>query len=124
MALAATATTTTQATTAQREAKQAEWNARAIALAEKAHATGTAHHIGENSSGAQLYRVPSWSHDGAIYLVSVWRCGDVLCCCTAGNYSRPCKHAGAALHAERQRKEALRSTTDEGLRTWAHGGAW
>lgn len=100
-----------------------QWNARAIVLATDSHADGTARHVGENAHGAQLYRIPSSSHDG-VYLVSVWPLGDVLCCCTAGSYERPCKHAGAALLAERQRQEAMRTRQDEPLRWWAHGGSW
>lgn len=110
--------------TAKAAGSRLEWNARAIVLAEQSHADGTARHIGTNDDGAQLYRVPSWSHDGAVYVVTVWPRGSVTCCCTAGSYGRACKHAGAALHAERQRQAAMTSRTDEGLRTFAHGGAW
>ena len=101
---------------------RAEWNARALELAEAKHTTGTARHIGTNEDGAHLYRVPSWSHDGAVYVGSVWPAGAVLCCCTSASYSRPCKHAGAALHAERQREAAMTTPQDEPARWYAHGG--
>ena len=100
-----------------------EWQARAITLAADAHASGTARHIGTNEHGAQLYRVPSSSHDG-VYLVSVWPHGAALCCCTAGSYERPCKHAGAAILAERARQEATNTTQNEPLRSFAHGLSW
>ena len=100
-----------------------EWNVRALELAEERHMTGTARWIGTNDVGAQLYRVPSWSHDGAVYLVSVWPHGDVLCCCTAAAYSRPCKHAGAALHAERQRTETSTGPSEQ-WSWWLAGGEW
>jgi hypothetical protein len=106
-------------------AKRAQWEARAICLASEHHLTGCARHIGRaDKSGAHLYEVPSWTHDGC-YVVRVWpTTGDLLCSCMAGTYGKPCGHSGAVLLAERQRVQAETSAgQSEAWRYWLNGGS-
>src|SRR5579859_2412863 len=90
---------------------RAEWNAHALEMADRRHVTGTARSIGACEYG-HVYRVPSRSSAGS-YDVLTREDGRVECPCTAGSYGRPCVHAGAALHAEERRQQAISSANDE-----------
>lgn len=106
-------------------ATQLEWEARAIVLAEEHHLTGCARHIGETGTGARLWKVRSQSSADGFHVVTFWeQTRGIVCDCVAGSYGRPCSHAGAALHGERQRERAMSSRTDEAMRSWMNGGAW
>lgn len=98
-----------------------EWIARCLDLAQERHTIGTPRHVGQNVHGAQLWQVPSRTHDGC-YLVTAWPHRSFSCCCTAGSYAQPCCHVGAVLHAEEQRTET--SEHSEAWSWWMAGGEW
>ena len=88
----------------------AVWKQRAVELAREKHTVGTAHYEGRrvDLQGAQYdwWTVPNEARTGD-YGVR-WYDGDALphCSCVAGQYERPCKHAGALLYALAQRERA------------------
>ncbi len=84
-----------------------EWDTRALELAEARQLTGAASYVHACEHG-QVWRVPSRSGRGS-YDVLARVNGIVECLCTAGLYGRPCSHAGAALHGERMRLQAMAS---------------
>jgi hypothetical protein len=106
---------------------RAEWEARAIELAEAQHLTGTAR---------QLAAVPLrefWgvrkSSPAGEYTVRVewWYGGDlrrIACTCPAGERGRACRHAGAVLHALGQRERAISQPETDPLASWRRGFDW
>lgn len=112
----ATATTTTT--------QQIKAAARAIELAEQHHLTGTARYIGQTDAGAELWTVPSRSHDGH-YIVRSWpEIERHTCSCTAGSYGRACGHVGAVMHAEEQRVRATQQSSSSVMDSWVKGWEW
>jgi hypothetical protein len=104
---------------------QALRQARSIVLAEQAHLTGRARFIGRGTSGEALWEVPSKTVDGGVYLVKVWPLTGITSCnCTAGSFHQACGHAGAAILADRQRRQALAYTHDDPFGWWRAGGEW
>jgi hypothetical protein len=107
----------------RRQMTRDEWNTRAVQLADEHRLNGTARSLATDADGLHLYQVPSRRHDGC-YLVRVNpHTGALLCSCTAGRYGRACGHAGAAVHAERQRRSAG-SEGDVAWSWWMAGGEW
>jgi hypothetical protein len=92
-----------RATAAVRRMSRAQWEARAVVLAEEGHLVHSARLLGTGVHGERLWRVPSKS-TGSCYVVHVWQHAGALCTCTAGLYGRACSHVGAALLGERQRE--------------------
>lgn len=99
-----------------------DWEARALEIAEVKHTIGTPSYHHESEYG-HVWRVPSRSGKGS-YDVLARRDGRVECPCVAGTYGGPCGHAGAVLHAERQRKESPRAGPGERWSWWLAGGEW
>jgi hypothetical protein len=101
-----------------------QWEARALALAAAKQLIGTARRRGAGQF-AEVFTVPSGDRRG---LHDVWLShGSPVprCDCVAASYRRPCGHAGAVLHAERQRRGSLQgSGSDEALKWWLRGGEW
>lgn len=115
----ATATKTRTAIT------RVEWEARAVALADQHHLIHRAHYMGQGLVEEALYQVPSRTHDGSVHIVRLYSVtGRVSCTCHAGTYGKACSHVGAALVADRQRQEALRTPQDDAMRWFCHGGDW
>ena len=102
--------------------RQIAWQTKALQLAEERHTIGTPRYIGTNDYGAQLWQVPSRTHDGC-YVVTAWEDGTYTCGCTAGSYARPCCHVGASIKAEEQRT-AVSTGPSEAWRYWLNGGEW
>lgn len=78
-----------------------EWRARAIALAEDRHLTGTVRYLGTAHSGVhEVYRVPSTRRDD-VYEVVYDRVAGTFDRrhCTAASHEHPCCHVGAVLHS-------------------------
>jgi hypothetical protein len=103
------------------------WEARALELAEAQHLTGTARLLAENSLRS-FYGVRKSGPVGE-YVVRVDRIGGQVrglpsCGCMAGQHDKPCKHAGAALHAEAQRERAISKPDTDPLASWRRGGEW
>lgn len=121
-ALAAPAGEAPAASVDTRQRRQ-QWEARAIALAERKHTLHTARHIGINNLGAQLYQVPSRRHDGCHLVTVAMRGQAVVCDCAAGNWGKSCAHAGAAIIAERQRTR-VETGPSEAWAWWMNGGEW
>ena|SRR5258706_14159392 len=100
-----------------------EWEARALALAVAKHLIGTVRRRGAGQF-AEVFTVPSGDRRGEH---DVWLShgsdGFPRCDCVAGSYRRPCGHAGAVLHADCQRRDALQGS-DEALKWWLRGGEW
>jgi hypothetical protein len=99
------------------------WQARAIRLAEEKHLTGTARHLGYTpDAGARIYKVPSRTAEGLYHIVlyypGIKRAGIYYCDCVAGGFDRACSHAGAVVHAERQRSRAERENLESVERRW------
>jgi hypothetical protein len=106
----------------------AEWNARAIELAEGAHLTGTARLLAENGL-RQFYGVRKSAVVGEhVVRVEVWygtgELRSITCDCAAGTYHRACRHAGAVLHALRSRERAVSQPDTDPLAAWRRGGDW
>ncbi|HEX9414820.1 MAG TPA: hypothetical protein VF916_15045 [Ktedonobacterales bacterium] len=104
---------------------RAEWEARALELAAAKHLTGTARRRGVGQF-ADVFTVPSGDR---CQTHEVWldhASGKLRCDCVAASYGRPCSHAGAVLHAERQRRDAMRCSNSSGepLSWWLRGGEW
>jgi hypothetical protein len=105
---------------------QAQWQARAIELAEAAHLTGTARQLAGNS----LHEFWGVRKSGPVgeYSIHVWRIGgelrSITCTCVAGEHCRACKHVGAVLHSLRMRERALANTQDDAWSWWMKGGEW
>lgn len=100
---------------------QAEWNARAEQLAEARHTRGTARSLGPAGDVGYVWRVPSRSSLEEYHVVAR-RDGVVVCPCPQGTWGRPCSHAGAALHGERQRQDT--SEPAVAWDWWMAGGEW
>lgn len=115
------------ATAKRHELAAAEWQDRAVALAEARHLTGTITRLGRWTGGDgsrwQNFRVPSADRTG-IYTVD-WQDGAdrPACHCTAGSYGNPCCHAGAVIHSERQRAAAI-ANPERIYDTWDKWGEW
>lgn len=121
----ATATKTQTATRTQTRTRE-QWERRALELAQTKHLDGTARVLCQDAYRVVYGVRRSWPI-GAEWVVLVTpRSGRVVCDCLAGLHDRPCCHAGAALHAERQRLEAHRrsSARSEAWQWWLHGGEW
>lgn len=117
--MAATAPKTRSSST--RPATRDEWNARAEQLAVERGTRGTAQSLGPAGDVGSLWRVPSRSSVEA-YDVVARRDGVIVCPCGAGRYGRPCAHAGAVVHGERQRlSEGEASMAWD---WWMSGGEW
>jgi hypothetical protein len=114
--------TQTQTTATTQDTNTAHWQARALELARQRHLTGTAQLIGTGEVGQRIYRVPSRSEIGLVYLVQFFTfTGRYFCGCHAGCWDRACSHAGAVVHAERQRAAAERETgPSQEWRYWLH----
>src|SRR5262245_54161719 len=79
------------------------WQSRALELAQQRHLTGTARMIGHGQVGQRVYRIPSRTIVGLVYVVQYFDGIDKYqCSCSAGCWDKACSHAGAAIHAERQ----------------------
>lgn len=100
---------------------------RAIELAEAAHLTATAQII-ERTSTYEVFAVPSKdrSRTHSVTLDSTGSTRMPRCDCPADHYGRPCAHAGAVLHYQRQRLAAMaaRDGPDEAWLWWMAGGEW
>src|SRR5260221_2788394 len=89
---------------------RAEWEARAVELAAAKHLIGTARRRGSGQF-AEFFIVPSGDRRGQHEVWLDRASGDPRCDCVAASYWRPCSHAGAVLHAERQRRDAMRCSS-------------
>jgi hypothetical protein len=114
----ATATTT-------KGLRQAAYEARSITLADQHHLIHRARYIGQGIVDEPIYQVPSRSAEGSVHVVHLYQhTGRTSCTCYAGNFGKACSHVGAALVADRQRQEALRTPQDDAMRWYCHGGDW
>lgn len=100
-----------------------EWQAHALQLAEAQHLTGTARILAED-----VYRIvygvrKSGPVGEYVVLVTPTLC-EVVCDCIAGTHRRPCSHAGAALHAFRQRLAAIAHPDTDPLANWRRDMDW
>jgi hypothetical protein len=106
---------------------QAEWDARAIELAEAQHLTGTARLLAENGLRA-FYGVRRSGPVGEYTVrVEFWYGGElrrISCECAAGVRLRACKHAGAVLHALQAHERAIDQPDTDPLANWRRGGEW
>lgn len=98
------------------------WTQRALELAEVRHTTGTARVLAAESFRI-VYGVRRSHALGEYIILATSFDGRVVCDCIAGLHGRPCCHAGAAIHADRQRLQAS-STRSEALDWFANGGEW
>jgi SWIM zinc finger len=103
------------------------WEARALELAAAQHLTGTARLLAENELRA-FYGVRRSGPVGE-YTVRVDRIAGELrrppsCGCMAGEHGKPCKHAGAVLHALGQRERAISQADIDPLASWRRGLDW
>lgn len=106
---------------------QAQWEARAVELAEAQHLTGTARQLaavplrefyGVRKSG------PTGEH---VIRVEFWYGGElrrITCDGQAARFGRACKHAGAVLHTLRSRERAISQPDTDPLASWRRGFDW
>ncbi len=95
--------TTAQATRPAKTLTQEQWEARAIELAYAHHLINTETHLGEGDDDEEMFTVRSDSKPTEPHMVRVYRENRCVCDYMAAQHSRPCGHAGAALHWCEQR---------------------
>lgn len=104
---------------------RAEWDARALQLAEEHHLVYRAKCIGPNAGGWYVFSTPSSRDDSVRYVQQVNPItGECKCGCTAGSYGNPCGHAGSALHAWRQIANAMSEAGKRASRDLIAFGEW
>jgi len=100
------------------------WEARALALAGSRHVDGTACLTRENAA-MRVYWTPNGDRRGTGYVVVVFPVTrHIVCPCPAGAFGKPCAHAGAVIHAERQRAYAESHPDTDVLASWRRGFDW
>ena len=108
---------------------RAEWERRALELARAAHLDGVATYLGTYTAGdgshPVCWHVPSRDRSGRYTVECDHATGEIRCYCTAATYGRPCCHAGAVVHALRQRAQAYAGAESvTAMRWFALGGEW
>jgi hypothetical protein len=105
--------------TAQVQLTVEQWQERALELARQYHLDGTASFLGTYTAGdgshPVCWHVPSRDRTGRYTVEYDQRTGAISCHCVASTCGRPCCHAGAVVHALRQRAAATQPLTQAQL---------